>query len=230
MGLYYDRQNKYPEAIVQLRHAAELTPDNAQVYSNLGAVYLDTGDPKLLASAEQALKKSVELSPSYAAYANLGSLLYDQRRYSEATAMTEKALQLNGENYLVWNWLVNDYEWLKNPDKAAAAREKALEVGERYAKLNPKDGIVHAVLASLYAEKQMPEKARSRLQTALALSPDDPDVLEYAADGYELLGERSQALNYASSALKKGYPLDKIKNDPDLQALIADPNFHAPVK
>lgn len=230
LGLYYDRQNKYQEAIAQLRYAAELTPDNAQVYSNLGAVYLDTGDPKLLASAEQALRKSVELSPSYAAYANLGSLLYDQRRYSEATTMTEKALQLNGENYVVWIWLMNDYEWLKNPDKATAAREKALDLAERYAKLNPKDGMVHAVLASLYAKKRLSDKARSHLQTALALSPDDHDVLEEAAVAHEMLGERSQAINYASTALKKGYVLDKIKNDPDLQSLISDPNFHPETK
>ena len=230
LGLYYDRHNKYPEAIVELRRAAELTPDNAQVYSNLGAVYIDTGDPKLLASAEQALNKSVQLSPSYAAYANLGSVLYDQRRYSEATAMTEKALQINGENYLVWNWLVNDYEWLKLPDKANSTRERAIELAERSAKLNPQDGMVQAVLASLYGEKQMPEKARTHLQTALALSPDDPEVLEDSAVVHELLGERAQAIKYANAALKKGYSLDKIKNDPDLQGLVHDPTFHPRTK
>lgn len=230
LGLFYDRQNRYPEAIAQLRHAAELTPDNAQVYSNLGAVYIDASDPKMYADAEQALKKSVELSPTYPAYANLGSLLYDQRRYPEAAAMTEKALQLNGENYIVWDWLVNDYEWLKDQSKATAAREKALEMAERHSKVNPQDSLAQVVLASLYAKKGLKDNARNHLQTALALSPDDPDVLEYAAGTLEQLGERSQALDYANKALKKGYALDRIKNDPDLQGLVSDPHFHPATK
>ena len=78
LGLFYDRQNKYQESITALRKAAELTPDNAQVYLNLGAVYIDTGDAKMAADAEQALKKSIELAPSYPAYANLGQLYYTE--------------------------------------------------------------------------------------------------------------------------------------------------------
>ena len=124
LGLFYDRQNKYPESIAALRKAIELTPDNAQAYLNLGAVYIDTGDAKLTSDAEQALKKSIELAPSYPAYANLGQLYYTEKRYSESAAMTEKALQLNDQNYLVWNNLVNAYGWLKQKDKAAAARER----------------------------------------------------------------------------------------------------------
>jgi hypothetical protein len=38
---------------------------SAPIYSNLAAAYLDSGDPKSEAGAEQALKKSIDLSPSY---------------------------------------------------------------------------------------------------------------------------------------------------------------------
>jgi serine/threonine-protein kinase len=226
LGLFYDRQNKYAEAIEQVRHAVELTPDNAQAYSNLGAIYIDADDPKLHPEAEKALKKSVELGPSYPAYANLASLLYDEKRYAEAAAMNEKALQLNSENYMVWNWLRNDYIWLKDQTKADAAQERALQLVEREVKLKPQDGLVQAVLASIYAKKEVRDKARSRLQTALALSPDDPDVLEYAAATYEKLGDRSQAIEFAHKALKKGYSLARLQNDPDMQSLLSDPNFH----
>src|SRR5438552_14562094 len=215
LGLFYDRQNKYKESIAALRKAAELTPDNAQVYLNLGAVYIDTGDAKLTADAEQALKKSIELAPSYPAYANLGQLYYMEKRYLDSAAMTEKALGLNDQNYLVWNNLVHAYGWLKQNDKASAARERAIQLAEKSAKLNPQDALVQSTLASLYAHQGAHDKALARAQTALALSPDDPSVLDNVGSAYEVLGERRVALQCLQEAMQKGYTAEQVTNDPD---------------
>lgn len=225
LGLFYDRHNRYPESIAALQKAIELTPDNAQVYLNLGAVYTDTGDPKRAADAEKALKKSIELSPSYPAYANLGQLYYGQKRYAEAASMTEKALAINSNNYLVWNNLANAYEWLTEKDKAAAARTRAIELAERVVKLNAQDATAQAKLASLYARQNLREQATARVQTVVALASDDPGVLEDLAGAFENLGNRRQAIHYAALALQKGYPLAQLTNDHDLQSLIHDPNF-----
>ena len=230
LGLFYDRQNRYPESIAALQKAIELTPDNAQVYLNLGAVYTDTGDAKLVPSAEQALRKSIELTPSYPAYANLGQLYYLEKRYAESASMTEKALQLNDNNYLVWNNLVAAYEWLKENDKAATARARAIELAEKSAKLNPQDALAQAKLASLYARQNVREKAMARIQTALALSPDDPGILGDIATAFEYLGDRRQAIQYAQRAIQKGYPFEQFANDPDMQSLILDPNFRLRAK
>jgi serine/threonine-protein kinase len=225
LGLFYDRQNKYKESIASLRKAAELTPDNAQVYLNLGAVYIDTGDVKLTTDAEQALRKSIELAPSYPAYANLGQLYYTEKRYGDSAAMTEKALQLNDQNYLVWNNLVNAYVQLREQDKASAARERVIQRAERSAQLNPQDALVQGKLAYLYARQDSRVKALARAQTALALSPDDPAVLADVGDAYEVMGERQLALKYIQQAIEKGYPTQQIINDPDMQSLILDPSF-----
>ena len=65
--------------------------------------YLDRGAPADANNAEEALKKSVALSPSYAGYANLGSLYLTQKRYAgKPAAMTEKALALNDTDFRVW--------------------------------------------------------------------------------------------------------------------------------
>ncbi len=230
LGLFYDRQGKYPEAIEQLRRAVQLTPDNGQAFSNLGAIYIDTSDPKFRPDAENALNKSIELSPSYFAYANLGSLYYDEKRYSDAAAMMEKAVQINAENYLVWNWLMNTYEWLNQTDKATAALERAFSLATRDAELKPRDASVQGVLAYLCAKKKLPEKARSHLQTSLILSPDDPDILEDAACTQELLLDRPRAIEYAEKALQKGYALERMQNDPVLQGVVSDPQFHSKLK
>ena len=223
LGNFYDRQGKYPEAMEQYKKALALTPDNAQVYVNIGATHLDWGRPEDQASAEKAFQQSIKLNPSYAAYANLGNLYLTQQRYAEAAAMTERALALNDQDYQVWNNLVLAYGWLKQADKAAAAREKLRALLEETAKVKPQDGAVQAMLAVLYAESQQRSKATDHLNSALAFSPDDPSVLVDAAEAYELLGQRKEAIATFQSALKKGYSMEQAKADPELQNLLADP-------
>jgi eukaryotic-like serine/threonine-protein kinase len=225
LGLFYDRQSKYPEAIEQLRHVVQLTPDNAQAFSNLGAIYIDAGDPKYLPDAEMALKKSLELNPTYAAYANLGALLADQKRFPEAAANFQKALAMNPENYLVWVWLMNAYQWTGQKDNEATALAKAFELASRAATLKPRDAQADVVLSSLAAKKKLTDMALVNLQTALILAPDDSDILENGAATYELLGDRKHAIELAEKAVQKGYTLDRMRSDADMQGILNDPNF-----
>lgn len=225
LGNFYHRQGKYLQAIQQLRHAIKLTPDNAQLYSNLAGVYLDSGDPKDLPAAEQALQKSIAISPSYPAYANLGMLYMGEKRYSDAASATEKALQLDNHDYMVWDNLMNAYLALKQDAKAAAARKMAEQLAEKVIAQKPQDAMAQSTLAGLYATDKLDEKALAKIQTSLALAPNDPGVLSNVGDAYELMGNRSQAIKYIDKSIKKGYSLDEIKSDPDLQRLVADPHF-----
>ena len=225
LALFYDRQGKYPEALKAIQRAIELTPDNAQAYSNLAAIYIDVSDAKVIPEAEAALKKSIQLSPSYAAYANLGLLYSQEKRYTESAEFTEKALALNDKNYRVWENLAVAYERLNQPEKAAIARERELALVESDAKTRPKDGELQSYLGLLYAKKRMPDEADQHLQAALALRGDDQVVLENVAEAYEDLGRRSQALQYIEKALDKGYPVEDIRTNPAFTGLLADPNF-----
>jgi len=230
LALFFDRQNRLQEGIEQLKHAIELTPDNSQLYLNLGAFYLDSGDEKLRPQAEAALKKSISLTPSYPAYANLGSLYCDQKRYSACAETTGKALEINGNNYLVWGNMVTAYLWLGNqglgnPEKLQKAIHRTIELLEAQVKETPKDNLSHAVLASLYAREKQKDQALSQIQTALALSATDPPTLVYVGVAYENLGDRRLALQYIDQALSAGFPADKIRNDPELQELLKDKDF-----
>ena len=119
LGVFYDRHNRYDEAIAQLKRAVELTPDNSRAYLNLAAVYIDIGDTKYFPEAEQALKKSIELSPTYPAYANLGYLYTQQDKNAEAAAALEKALQINDQDFLVWGNLMLAYQGMGNSQSVA---------------------------------------------------------------------------------------------------------------
>lgn len=229
LGNFYDRQNRFPEAIAQYQHALQLTPDNAQVLLNLGAAYIDSGDVKNYAAAEQELKKSIELAPSYPAYANLGALYTGQQRYAEAASATEKALTLNDNDYAVWLNLLSDYEWMKDDIKAESVLSRVLPMVEQAVRLRPQDAIAQSTLGLLLAKEKQREKALARVETALALSPDDTQVLSNVADTYEILGDRRRGLEYLEKALQKGFTVDQAKGDPDMQGMLKDPAFH-PVK
>ena len=225
LGLFYDQQGEYTQAVSEYQRAIDLTPDNAQVYSNLAAAYIGMSDPKVIPQAEAALKRSIALSPSYAAYADLGLLYSQEKRYPETAAITEKALALNDKNYRVWENLAVAYERLNERDKAAAARDRELALVEASSKTQPKDGELQSYLGLLYAQKHLPDEAERHLQTALALRGDDRDVLENVAEAYENLGRRRQALQYIEKALDKGYPVKDIRTNPALAGLLSDPNF-----
>ena len=225
LGLFYDDQGRYEEAYQQLQHAIELTPDNATAYSNLGAAYVDSGDAKKYQQAEAALKKSIDLAPSYGAYANLGDLYLLQNRFAEAASMTEKALQLNDKDFIVWANLVAAYNGLKEQTKLAPALDREVKLLEQAAQSSPRDSSIQARMGTLYARKQQREKALTCAQTALALTPDDSYVLASVGEIYERLGDRKHALEYVEKGLQKGYSLQALKSDPLFQSLLSDPNF-----
>jgi serine/threonine-protein kinase len=68
-------------------------------------------------------------------------------------------------------------------------------------------------------------KALSLVQQALALAPDNIEIMVRAGLVYEQSGERDAALEWIGKALKHGFPMAQIKSLPDLQQLLADPRF-----
>jgi serine/threonine protein kinase/tetratricopeptide (TPR) repeat protein len=225
LGNFYDRQGKYAEAIAQYQRAAELTPDNAVIDINLAAAYLDRGTPSDVPAAEAALKKSITLGPTYPAYANLGLLYLNEKRYDESVAMTQKALKLNDKDYLVWANLMTAYQGLNQKSNSEMAREHAITLLEQAVTAKPEDALTQISLASLYAQKGLKEKAITRAQAALARAPDNPNILELAAETYETIGDRRHALECVDRALKNGYPLAQLKDTPELRNVLSDPDF-----
>lgn len=230
LGNFYERQHELSLALAQYQDALELSPDSAQVYSNIGQAYLDSGDPRLLPAAMTALQKSIALAPTYYALANLGVLYGNERRYSDYAAFTERALQLNGLDWRVWDNLVLAYEWMRDEKKADMALH---EMGQRLevdVKLKPRDADAQSTLAIVYAHDGLRDKAVRHVQTALALAPTDPAVLSNIADAYESLGQRREALAYLNQAFRKGLTREDAEGDPWLQAVVKEPDHRLPPK
>ena len=225
LGVFYYRQRRYADAATQFRHVLQLTPDNAQTWANLAVMLRNLNR---VDEAEAAFKKSISLAPGYAAYASLGNLYYQQSRYADAAAMTEKALQLNDSDYRVWANLALCYMWLNLPDKATAAYRHELGLLEKIAKVKTDDPRIQSELALLYANLGEHDNALTRARAALAMGPDDPRVLADVGEAYETLGDRKQAKMWIDKALAKGWTVGDLQRSPGLRNYLAQSGLKTP--
>ena len=221
IGAFYYDQHRFAEAADQFRHVIQLLPDHGPAHTSLGTTLLSLGTQD---EAEAEFKKSLALAPDYVASSNLGVIYYNQKRFAEAAAMTEQALKINDKDYRLWNNLAICYEWLGQPDKAKEAFSQELLRLERVAPLSPFDAAVHADLGAMYSQHHLRDKAKTQLDAALALSPNDSAILGKAGEAYENLGDRSLALGYFRQALQKGLTFEDMEMNPDLRSLLSDPN------
>jgi len=227
LGNFYDRQNRVQDAIAQYRRVIGLTPDNPAAYSNLGAEYMSLNDSPSNAAAEAAFKKSIQLTPTYEAYANLGFLYITEKRYADGVQATRQALALNDKDWRVWANLMLAYQWLKDEENYSSVRAKTLRLLEEYAAVNPQEAAVQSALSTYYAEDKLHEKALAHVDSALALAPKDPSVLADISETYEDLGDHKHALQYAQQSLKNGYTMEDLQRRLALQGLLADPSFRS---
>jgi eukaryotic-like serine/threonine-protein kinase len=230
LGNFYDSIGRHKDAVGQFRKAIDLSPDNSAVYVNLGIALLDSGDPQLLGEAEEALKKSIALNPTYEAYSSLGVLFEMQHRYRDGLSACEKAIKLNNSSYDAWNNLAIAYEWAKKPEQASMAREHAINLLEKVVALDDQNAEARATLGALMAKTGMREKSMEDIRISLALSPKNQYVLSEVADAYALLGDRVNALKYLKEALEAGMPADLLSADPDIQGVLRDATSQIPPK
>jgi len=228
LGNFYEHTGRPREAIVQYRKALQLTPDNSGLYANLGMTYLDLDDQGMEGEAEKALKKSLEINPTFGTYGNLGYLYAQEHRFNESIAASKKAIELNNRSSDVWINLMAAYEWIGSAALASEARGHAVELLEEAIKLDPQNAEAQAYLAALYAKDGMRDQATAAIHISLALSPKNQYALAQVAAAYELLGDRKAAIRYLEEALTNGLDRGQLREDPEIQSVLADPNFKAP--
>ena len=90
----------------------------------------------------------------------------------------------------------------------------------------PDDVRARIILSNAYAYFGNEDGAARELKRAVALRPEDPNVLYNAACSFALLNKRAEALEHLKKAWDAGYVnLDWAARDPDLACLHDDPEF-----
>ncbi|MGH9747887.1 MAG: tetratricopeptide repeat protein [Candidatus Acidiferrales bacterium] len=156
LGMAYNGQQKWQDAVVALQRAVQLSPQLGEAYLHLGTSLRQTKD---LPGAEKALTKGIELSPNSAALPageyELAQTYMDMGQWQSAEPYARKAVAAQPD-FALAHWLLAQI-MLKKGDGQTAITEF-----ETYLKLDPNGAAapsVRAVIPKIQAAmaKQQPK-------------------------------------------------------------------------
>ncbi len=223
LGVFYFRRQRYADAAAQFERVIALTPDNVRGHSNLGGAYAAM---RQWDRAFPALEKATTLAPTAPGFSNLGTAYFRVGRFADAAGAFERAIELGARNFQVWANLAGAYKFVDGgADKARAAFQRAVELGEQERVVNPRQAILLARLADCYAHLGETAKARRLVGEAKDLAPGDAAVFFMAAQVFEQVGDRKQALQHVAAAVDRGLPREDVETNRSLDSLRADPAY-----
>ncbi len=170
-------QGRWAEAAGSLRQAVELAPNNAAIWSDLGAAEQYCGE---LGAAAAAYERSLSLEPGNAnTLANYGFLLVQLGRPGEAVGLLKPAMKSGAATALIWTAAGHAYRAVGDEASAVGAFREA-------AALAPNDIEARFNLAVAL-------RAASRLSEAMAVTPEVLASDPSHAEAWHLLGGIAQA-------------------------------------
>ena len=233
-ALFYTYRGRYFSEVEEDFKAAEadyskaiaLSPDSSRTYAQLAQNLHAQGRT---GEAVAMIQKGLGINETALLYSNLGTYLFFQGQYDLAASAFEKALDFGGDShdYLYWANLADAYRWsIDKKDDAATSYRRALQLLQVEMDKFPNDVNLRSRAALFNAKLGNLDKAQSFIDS-MTLTPESPSIQLYrAVVTYEILSNRSKALDFLALAIQSDYPLIEILNDPELTLLRQDPAYH----
>jgi tetratricopeptide (TPR) repeat protein len=165
------------------------------------------------------------MQPSSEAYSNLGTAYFFLQRYSDSINMYEKAVQLDQGSEVYAGNLADAYRASGDLRKASLSYDKAIQLAFKEYRVNPRNADTLASIALYYAKKGDSSNAVEFIRRARAIKPDAVSLIDNQAEILALAGRKEESIKSVREALKRGYPVAEIKNDPELKSLQSLPEF-----
>ena len=203
------------------------TPENYIGLTGLGAINILRENFEV---AINFLEQSMNIRKTYSAASNLGAAYYYLGNYSEAINWYSKAHELNSSAYFILGNIASAHEAIGNDDLAINYYKKAITVAKKQLEVNPNEVRILNSLGSYYADIGENRVALQYLQRSLALDSNNNEILFYTSAAYERMGNREKALEWIEQAIRKGYPVSNIINQPELYSMVNDARFKQMIK
>jgi non-specific serine/threonine protein kinase len=206
-----------------------LAPDLADVLSARARIeFAQQHYDAAIALARRAVEQQPECE---GAHDVLGRAYFSAGRYEEAAALADNALEIVSNDYNALVPLINSLEKVGRMADAERLRRREQEVLENQLQRFPDDVRARILLAADRASAGDTEAALMHVKIAVAMRPNDANVLYNAACAYGLMGMKIDALDAFRRAVHAGYTnLDWCTKDPDLQIIYNEPEFQELVR
>jgi serine/threonine protein kinase len=160
------------------------------------------------------------------AYWTLGQALFATDRAREVVALTSRALEVSGDDYNIYIPFHASAERLGLTELAQQIHRQQNQALERHLEWVPEDVRARILLAVGHAFFHHEADAMRELQKAVALRPNDANILYNAACVYGILQKKTEAMALLKRASAAGLSKwDWVARDPDLACLQDDPEF-----
>ncbi len=154
------------DAEMAFKKVLVIEPDNEDATTGLASVYSDRNDPKAAAELLDRLSKK---TPSAKAYVSLANSYESMHEYGLAADAYKNALSLDNTHTELKGALAQD--------QALAGRyDDALATYREMADANPRDPQPYVGMAQIYRERKQFADARTALNKAKTLEPDNLEV------------------------------------------------------
>jgi len=187
LGEKYLRQGEHERALRHLARAAELMPENAQVWNHTGLAYHGLQQP---AKAAEAYQRAIRVDKKLAAARfNLGVLLLEQRHLSPAVAELTAYASMEPKQAQGWLQLGTALLRQQKYDDAERSFMQAL-------RLDSKLPEAHNALGLIHTARKRPREAMQSFNAALAQNPSfPPALLNQAVVAQQYFDNKSAALD-----------------------------------
>ena len=227
-GLIHEFREQNPKwiekGLAACDRALALDPNLAEVAAARARVfYAERKYEEAIRYAQLAIERKPDCEY---AYNTLGRAYFSSGRFEDVAAIAERALEANGDDYNTYLPFRNAFARLGRVKVVEKLRERLVAVLRQLLEHVPEDVRARILMGAELAGMGEVEETERHLQMAIALRPNDTNVLYNAACTYGILKKKQEALDTLKKAIDCGYGnLEWIKQDPDLLLLRDDPEF-----
>lgn len=158
-------ENRFEEAVAAFKKCLELDAGNVKAEDNLGLSYAGLSRTEdAIASYKRAIEwqaNSLDRKPG--PFLNLGTLLVDQNRTTEALPYLQQVIEISPADPKAHQQLGKAYSALDRLPEAQAELEKAV-------KLDPQSASLHFMLGQIYRREGLEEKAKAEFDRTASLN------------------------------------------------------------
>lgn len=195
LGSAYSATGKYTEAVSELKSAVALAPSSDDAYLRLGDAYLQSGNGQ---AAMQAFQKAVQLNPYFWNNQDeIGNAYFQLGDYAKALAAFQQMTVLAPEIDAGYENIGNIYLREGKYQQCIPYYQKALQIEPYWT--------TYSNLGTAYFFLKQYTDAAAAYEKAVALNPNDSEVVVNLADAYRWAGQQDKAQQTYQNAISLGF-------------------------